>query len=110
MWFGSMLDFRFQSDLILICCSAFVALNSQDYNAKLSDFGLARDGPVGNQSHVSSRVMGTEGYAAPEYIATGTLSICLFCQILRFPLITENPQITLYIPSIFRKDNCVIFS
>lgn len=43
----------------------------QDYNAKLSDFGLAKDGPAGDRSHVSTRVMGTFGYAAPEYMATG---------------------------------------
>ncbi|CAL0302701.1 unnamed protein product [Lupinus luteus] len=44
------------------------------YNAKLSDFGLARDGPTGDKSHVSTRVMGTHGYAAPEYLATGHLT------------------------------------
>lgn len=43
----------------------------QNYNAKLSDFGLAKDGPIGDESHVSTRVMGTYGYAAPEYLATG---------------------------------------
>ncbi|KAK4266702.1 hypothetical protein QN277_027582 [Acacia crassicarpa] len=45
-----------------------------DYNAKLSDFGLAKDGPVGDKSHVSTRIMGTYGYAAPEYILTGHLT------------------------------------
>lgn len=45
----------------------------QSYNAKLSDFGLAKDGPTGDKSHVSTRVMGTYGYAAPEYLATGKL-------------------------------------
>ncbi|PNY15184.1 putative serine threonine-protein kinase chloroplastic-like, partial [Trifolium pratense] len=40
------------------------------YNAKISDFGLAKLGPSGGQSHVTTRVMGTYGYAAPEYIAT----------------------------------------
>ncbi|XP_004239839.1 probable serine/threonine-protein kinase PBL11 [Solanum lycopersicum] len=49
-------------------------LLDSDYNAKLSDFGLARDGPVGDQSHVSTRVVGTYGYAAPEYLATGHLT------------------------------------
>ncbi|KAM5556385.1 receptor-like cytoplasmic kinase 176 [Rosa sericea] len=44
------------------------------YNAKLSDFGLAKDGPAGDRSHVSTRVMGTYGYAAPEYMATGHLT------------------------------------
>lgn len=48
-----------------------VSLYLQNYNAKLSDFGLARDGPMGDHSHVSTRVMGTQGYAAPEYLATG---------------------------------------
>lgn len=45
-----------------------------DYNAKLADFGLAKDGPVGDKSHVSTRIMGTYGYAAPEYIMTGHLT------------------------------------
>ncbi|KAK1317214.1 Protein STRUBBELIG-RECEPTOR FAMILY 5 [Acorus calamus] len=45
-----------------------------DYNAKLSDFGLAKEGPMGDQTHVSTRVMGTYGYAAPEYIMTGHLT------------------------------------
>lgn len=44
------------------------------FNAKLSDFGLAKDGPTGEKSHVSTRVMGTYGYAAPEYMATGHLT------------------------------------
>ncbi|XP_008789617.2 probable serine/threonine-protein kinase PBL17 [Phoenix dactylifera] len=45
-----------------------------DYNAKLSDFGLAKEGPLGDQTHVSTRVMGTYGYAAPEYVMTGHLT------------------------------------
>ncbi|KAG7023740.1 putative serine/threonine-protein kinase PBL16 [Cucurbita argyrosperma subsp. argyrosperma] len=45
-------------------------LLDSDYNPKLSDFGLAKDGPVGDKSHVSTRIMGTYGYAAPEYILT----------------------------------------
>lgn len=56
-------------------------LLDSDYNAKLSDFGLAKDGPDGDDTHVSTRVMGTEGYAAPEYVMTGefdrSISFCL---------------------------------
>jgi serine/threonine protein kinase len=48
-----------------------MCLFEQDYNAKLSDFGLAKDGPIGDKTHVSTRIMGTYGYAAPEYIMTG---------------------------------------
>nr|BAK05598.1 predicted protein [Hordeum vulgare subsp. vulgare] len=46
-----------------------------NYNAKLSDFGLARNGPTGGDSHITTRVMGTYGYAAPEYVATGHLYV-----------------------------------
>jgi serine/threonine protein kinase len=57
----------------------------QEFNAKLSDFGLARAGPTGDRTHVSTRVMGTQGYAAPEYVATGLLFYSkseLYCTIL----------------------------
>ncbi|KAK6925495.1 Serine-threonine/tyrosine-protein kinase, catalytic domain [Dillenia turbinata] len=49
-------------------------LLDSDFTAKLSDFGLARDGPTGDNTHVSTRVVGTRGYAAPEYVATGHLT------------------------------------
>jgi len=43
----------------------------QEFNAKISDFGLAKLGPSVGDSHVTTRIIGTYGYAAPEYIATG---------------------------------------
>ncbi|XP_039023776.1 probable serine/threonine-protein kinase PBL9 isoform X2 [Hibiscus syriacus] len=46
-----------------------------EFNPELSDFGLARYGPLEDQSHVSSGVIGTRGYIAPEYFTTGHLTV-----------------------------------
>ncbi|KAB2095239.1 hypothetical protein ES319_A01G023400v1 [Gossypium barbadense] len=50
-------------------------LLEEGFHPKLSDFGLAKLGPVGDKSHVSTRVMGTYGYCAPEYAMTGQLTV-----------------------------------
>ncbi|MQL77922.1 hypothetical protein Taro_010342 [Colocasia esculenta] len=50
-------------------------LLDEGYHPKLSDFGLAKLGPTGDKSHVSTRVMGTYGYCAPEYAMTGQLTV-----------------------------------
>ncbi|KAL5716712.1 non-specific serine/threonine protein kinase [Ranunculus cassubicifolius] len=50
-------------------------LLDEDFNAKLSDFGLARQGPSEGLGHVSTSVVGTVGYAAPEYVQTGRLTV-----------------------------------
>lgn len=49
-------------------------LLDENWNAKLSDFGMARQGPTEGLTHVSTAVVGTLGYAAPEYIHTGRLN------------------------------------
>ncbi|KAH0933224.1 hypothetical protein HID58_010341 [Brassica napus] len=49
-------------------------LLDSNYNAKLSDFGLAKDGPTGDNSHVSTRVIGTYGYVDPGYLLNGHLT------------------------------------
>ncbi|XP_020277186.1 probable serine/threonine-protein kinase PBL7 isoform X1 [Asparagus officinalis] len=50
-------------------------LLDEEFHPKLSDFGLAKLGPVGDKTHVSTRVMGTYGYCAPEYAMTGQLTL-----------------------------------
>ncbi|KAK8967362.1 Serine/threonine-protein kinase PBS1 [Platanthera guangdongensis] len=50
-------------------------LLGEGYHPKLSDFGLAKLAPVGDNTHVSTRVMGTYGYCAPEYAMTGQLTV-----------------------------------
>lgn len=50
-------------------------LLDEQWNAKLSDFGLARQGPAEGLTHVSTAVVGTIGYAAPEYVQTGRLTV-----------------------------------
>ncbi|VFQ96712.1 unnamed protein product [Cuscuta campestris] len=49
-------------------------LLAEDYHPKLSDFGLAKVGPLGDKTHVSTRVMGTYGYCALDYAMTGQLT------------------------------------
>lgn len=49
-------------------------LLDEQWNAKLSDFGMARLGPQEGLTHVSTAVVGTMGYAAPEYVQTGRLT------------------------------------
>ncbi|EPS72303.1 hypothetical protein M569_02452, partial [Genlisea aurea] len=44
-----------------------------NFEAKVSDFGLAKIASD-NNTHVSTRVMGTFGYLAPEYAASGKLT------------------------------------
>ncbi|KAL1555726.1 putative receptor-like protein kinase [Salvia divinorum] len=44
-----------------------------EFNAKVSDFGLAKLLDSG-ESHITTRVMGTFGYVAPEYANTGLLN------------------------------------
>ncbi|MBA0867922.1 hypothetical protein Goshw_006070 [Gossypium schwendimanii] len=46
-----------------------------NFKPKLSDFGLAKLGPTEGKEHVSTRVMGTYGYCAPEYAMTGKLTV-----------------------------------
>ncbi|KAL9238483.1 hypothetical protein vseg_012899 [Gypsophila vaccaria] len=54
--------------------SANILLDN-DFTPRLSDFGLAKLGPVGDNTHVSTRVMGTYGYCAPEYAMSGKLAL-----------------------------------
>ncbi|KAF2295933.1 hypothetical protein GH714_035222 [Hevea brasiliensis] len=45
-----------------------------NYNAKLADFGFAKDGPTDDRSHLSASILGTYGYLAPEYVNKGRLT------------------------------------
>lgn len=48
-------------------------LLEDDFEAQVADFGLARLNDT-TQTHVSTRVMGTFGYLAPEYASSGKLT------------------------------------
>ncbi|KAF5185437.1 Kinase family protein [Thalictrum thalictroides] len=53
--------------------SSNILLDS-NFHAKVSDFGLAKVGSDKAGGHVSTRVLGTQGYVAPEYALTGHLT------------------------------------
>ncbi|CAN8294390.1 unnamed protein product [Cochlearia groenlandica] len=48
-------------------------LLDDEFEAQVADFGLARLNDT-KQSHISTRVMGTFGYLAPEYASSGKLT------------------------------------
>lgn len=50
-------------------------LLENDFTPKVSDFGLARAALDEENRHISTRVMGTFGYVAPEYAMTGHLLV-----------------------------------
>ncbi|XP_066168984.1 receptor-like serine/threonine-protein kinase ALE2 isoform X9 [Oryza sativa Japonica Group] len=50
-------------------------LLEHDFTPKVSDFGLARTAIGEGNEHISTRVMGTFGYVAPEYAMTGHLLV-----------------------------------
>ncbi|XP_021763438.1 probable serine/threonine-protein kinase PBL7 [Chenopodium quinoa] len=50
-------------------------LLDSDFNAKLSDFGLAKLGPTGDKEYVSASIPENLGYIAPEFERTGLLTV-----------------------------------
>ncbi|XP_020234827.1 probable serine/threonine-protein kinase PBL21 isoform X2 [Cajanus cajan] len=50
-------------------------LLENNFHAKVADFGLAKQAPEGRSNYLSTRVMGTFGYVAPEYAMTGHLLV-----------------------------------
>lgn len=54
-------------------------LLDKKFHAKVSDFGLAKLGSDKAGGHVSTRVLGTKGYVAPEYETKFLFTIELFC-------------------------------
>ncbi|QCD77572.1 interleukin-1 receptor-associated kinase 4 [Vigna unguiculata] len=50
-------------------------LLGDDFSAKLSDYGLAKLAGNDKANIVPTRVMGTYGYSAPEYVRTGNLTL-----------------------------------
>lgn len=59
-------------------------------------------GPSAGNSHVTTRVMGTYGYAAPEYIATGEHYFRALIPLLD---LRSTYEITSVIPAIFKTDS-----
>ncbi|XP_068642456.1 probable serine/threonine-protein kinase PBL28 isoform X2 [Aristolochia californica] len=54
--------------------STNILLNA-NFEAKISDFGLAKLMPEGQEMYVTTKVLGTFGYFDPEYTSTGKLTL-----------------------------------
>ncbi|XP_021842854.2 probable serine/threonine-protein kinase PBL28 isoform X1 [Spinacia oleracea] len=50
-------------------------LLSTNFDAKISDFGLAKLMPEGQETYATANVLGTFGYFDPEYTSTGRLTL-----------------------------------
>lgn len=62
------------SEWVLLIHSKFCFnFTVQDFNAKLTDFGLAKSGSVEDHTGLTASIAGAYGFLAPEYIATGKL-------------------------------------
>ncbi|KAM6564254.1 hypothetical protein CsatB_024252 [Cannabis sativa] len=71
-------------------------LVGDDFEAKVSDFGLVKSGPTDDQSHVSSLVKGTPGYLDPAYCSSfhlSTFSDVFSFGVILLQLISARPAI-----------------
>ncbi|KAC9196934.1 hypothetical protein E3N88_46209 [Mikania micrantha] len=60
-----------------------IAVYSQDFNAKLGGFGLARNNGLETwETSVTTKIVGSFGYIAPEYMETG--HVTTMCDIYSF--------------------------
>lgn len=50
-------------------------LLDRNFHAKVSDFGLAKVGSDKAGGHVSTRVLGTQGYVAPEFVSAQSIPL-----------------------------------
>ncbi|XP_048231345.1 probable serine/threonine-protein kinase PBL9 isoform X1 [Ricinus communis] len=62
---------HYEADVTYRDFKASKILLDSNYNAKLCEFGFAKDGSTHGKCNAFARFLGTAGYAAPEYISTG---------------------------------------
>ncbi|KAJ7944112.1 Receptor-like protein kinase [Quillaja saponaria] len=71
-------------------------LIGDDFEAKVSDFGLVKSGPTEDQSHVSSQIKGTPGYLDPAYCSSfhlTTFSDVFSFGVILLQLVSARPAV-----------------
>lgn len=71
-------------------------LIDDEFEAKVSDFGLVKLGPNGDESHVSTQVKGTPGYMDPTYCSSlhlTTSSDVYSFGVILLQLVTSSPAL-----------------
>ncbi|XP_050209921.1 probable serine/threonine-protein kinase PBL11 isoform X2 [Mercurialis annua] len=77
-------------------------LLDSNYNAKLSDFGMAKDVPAGDKSNFTASISGASGYGAPEFIRNGNVNIKIDVYsfgVVLLELISGRVAVDVYRPS-----------
>ena len=78
----------------------------QNYNARLADFGFAKDGPTADKSHLTASIRRTYGYLAPKYMKKGGIHYFMYAIDISEPCKYAYPAMFLWTVSVLLVCSC----